>query len=239
MKVKKLHIAFGVAFLLALAAGGHIALSSASFRAARKAIEDVEKGLPSGGSISFGNLGVSPYASAGGVRDMFYDSPRLSITATTVRVRDFAREGDDIKADIVGFEDVVITLKDKGIKYHIKRARAVGSNLAQVVRAVRRSSPEDLARMLQAREIVITDLTSSGKGVKLIVDEIKAGSIGQGSIGRLELKGMAVAEGGAGKSVGACSGDAVSVVRVGELAAATVSPDQGEVLISDVKAVCK
>lgn len=236
---KKTKFALVAVGLMAAAGATHIAISSTATKAGKRAIEALQKSLPAGGTLSYGNVKANGYRNNGAMRDVFYDSPKLSITASTVRIRDFEREGEAITASVVGFEDVVIHLKDKGIRYSIKRAVAHDSNLIELVRSIRRSTPQDLARMLKAREIIVTDITSSGKGTRIVLDEARGNDVNSGTIAKLQLKGLAAAEGGPGKSVSTCAGDAIPVERVGELAATTVDPSQDGPLVGEIGALCK
>lgn len=239
MKIKKLHIAIGVAVLMVAGGAGHFWFSSRATHAFKKTVEDIQKGLPVGSSLSYSGMGMNAYRGNGGVRNVFYDSAKVSITASAIRVRDFDRDGDNITATVIGFDDVTINLKDKGIKYHVKQGLVRNGNLGQVVRAVRRSSPADLARMLEAHEIVVSDITGIGKGTKVAVDELRANDIGKGTAGGLKLKGVAVADGGPDRSIESCAGDAVPVESIGDWAAATAAPEQEATLVGTITAVCK
>lgn len=239
MKIKKLYIAIGVAVLVVAGGAGHFWFSSRTTHAFKKTVEDIQKGLPVGSSLSYSGMGMNAYRGNGGVRNVFYDSAKVSITVSAIRVKDFERDGDNINASVIGFDDITITLKDRGIKYHVKQGLVRNGNLGQVVRAVRRSSAADLARMLEAHEIVVSDITSSGKGARLAVDEVRASDIGKGTAGSFKLKGVALAEGGPNKSIESCAGDAVSVESVGDWAAATAAPEQEATLVGAITVVCK
>lgn len=239
MKIRKLYIAIGVIVLAVAGGAGHFWYSSRTTHAFKKTVEDIQKGLPVGSSLTYSGLGMNAYRSNGGLRNVFYDSAKVSITVSTIRLRDFERDGEDIKVAVINFDDITITLKDKGIKYHVKQGQVHNGNLGKVVRALRRSSPAELGRMLEASEIVVTDITSGGKALRLAVDELRAGDISKGTAGSFNLKGVALAEGGPTRSIGACAGNAIQVESVGDWAAATVNPEQEATLLSDITAVCK
>lgn len=236
---KAAKIAVGIVAALVVAGAGHFALGSYATKMARKTVADMQKFLPAGASLSYGNVRANAYSSTGGVRDIFYDSAKLSVTIGTLRVRDFDRNGESMSADVVGFEDVNIVLKDKGVRYRILRGSAHASNLGEVLRLMRRATPEELAKLLKARDIMLHDVTSTGKGTRVVIDEVLGKSIEGGTIGEVKVHGLTVGEGISDNTLATCTAAALPVDRFAELAFATVAPDQGPALLADIKAVCK
>lgn len=241
MKIKKLYVVIGVILLLAVGGAGHFWYSSRATHAFKKAIEDLQKGLPVGSSLSYSGMGLSAYRGNGGVRNVFYDSAKVAITVSAIRMKDFSRDGDGdvIHASVFGLDDITINLKDKGIKYHVKHALVREGNLGEVLRAIRRSSLEELGHMLEAGDIIVSDIVSSGKAAKLSVEEVRVTKTDKGTVGSLKIKSLAIAEGGPSKSIAACAAESVPVTRIGDWAAATVNPEQEATLVSDITSLCK
>lgn len=230
--------AVGIAAALAVAGAGHFAMGSYATKMARKTVADLQKFLPEGATLSHGNVRANAYSSTGGVKDIFYDSAKLSITIGALRVRDFDREGETVMADVIGFENVEIRLKDKGVTYRALRGSAHGSNLGEVLRLIRRATPEELARLIKAREIVLHDVTAIGKGTRLALDEIRGSTIDAGAIATVKLLGLSLGA-GSDSTMATCTATSLPVERLAEIASATVLPDQGPALLADIRSVCK
>jgi hypothetical protein len=238
-KSKKSRIILAAVAVLAMVGGGLVWFSSRARVTFKRALQQVEERLPPGASLSYKGVRTVAFRGTAGVREVFYDSAKLSMTATTAHVANLSQDGDTFTAPVIVFDDVVLNLKEKGVKYRVKRAVANGSNLADVTRSLRRATASEIGRLVEARDITLTDVTSTGKGMPLVADQIIATDVAKGTAGTLTIKGAAVGESGEGRSIHACSGANVPLDSIGDWAAATITRDREATLVGEITAVCK